>query len=207
MNFDIDKLKENIKNHKIKPLNVSRYYSIFIPLVKVENSLHLLYELRSKTLKTQAGEISFPGGRIEENEGIIEAAVRETSEELNVNANRLEIWGKLDYLLTPYNILIYSCAGYINNFNLDNLEVNKEEVEEVFTVPLDYLLKQEAEVYNMSCTIDELSDFPYHLIQNGRDYKWREGKYPVYFYKYRKRIIWGFTAMMTKNFLDKISNF
>jgi peroxisomal coenzyme A diphosphatase NUDT7 len=202
--MNLNELKKRIKKHEVKALNIFHYYSIFIPVIEVDAELHLLYELRSEELKRQPGEISFPGGRIEKDEGVVEAAVRETCEELNINQDNLEVWGELDYMVTPYNMIVYSCAGLIKDLNISELKVNRNEVEEVFTVPVDYLLNYEPELYNMTCSINELNNFPYHLIQNGKEYQWREGSYPIYFYRYKERIIWGFTALMTKNFLDLI---
>ena len=48
---------------------------------------------------SQPGEISFPGGRVEDGETFQEAAIRETCEELNLVPNQIDIWGEIGYLI------------------------------------------------------------------------------------------------------------
>ena len=57
--------------------------AVFMPLVEADGKLSLLFEVRSKLIG-QAGEVCFPGGRIEEGESPLDAAVRETMEELEL---------------------------------------------------------------------------------------------------------------------------
>ena len=47
--------------------------------------------------------------------------------------------------------------------------------------------------------------FPFELIPNGEAYNWRSGTYPVYFYSYNGRIIWGITARILKNLADRLN--
>ncbi|HMA60291.1 MAG TPA: NUDIX domain-containing protein, partial [Halanaerobiales bacterium] len=77
----LDLIKKRIKNSQIKPLGVKAKYAVLVPMLRLEDKLHLIYEIRSEEIGTQPGEVSFPGGRIEEGETAREAAVRETEEE------------------------------------------------------------------------------------------------------------------------------
>ncbi len=199
---NIDKIKEVFKNYSPKPIGVENCFSVLISLAKKNNSLHLLYELRSKNLERQPGEVSFPGGEIEGSETPKNAAIRESCEELNLQSNNIEILGEADYLLTPFNYLIYSYVGFLK---IDiNLIKPNEEVEEVFTVPLEYFLSNEPLVHNTYLTNKVDESFPYDLIPNGKNYNWRVGKYPVYFYVYEEKIIWGITARLTYEFIKKL---
>ena len=62
-----------------------RRAAVILPLIEINNEIHLLFEVRSKKMKSQPGDICFPGGKIEENESPKSAALREASEELNLN--------------------------------------------------------------------------------------------------------------------------
>ncbi len=202
----IDLIKKKIKHSPIKPLGVKGKYAIFMPIIEIEDRLHLLYEIRAEEMGTQPGEVSFPGGRIEPGETAREAAVRETEEELGVSGTNIELFGQLDYLIPPFNIALYPFAGHLKISKLDQLNINKAEVKEIFTVPLNYFLKNEPETHTIRCRHEVNENFPYHLIRNGKNYDWRDFEYPVNFYKYKEYIIWGMTARFTTNLINKIKN-
>jgi len=201
-----DLIKKRIKNSRIKPMGVKGKYAIFVPIIEIENKLHLLYEIRAEEMGTQPGEVSFPGGRIEPGETAREAAVRETEEELGIDGSNIELFGQLDYLIPPFNIALYPFVGHLKISGLEELDINKAEVKEIFTVPLNYFLENEPETHVISCRHQVNENFPYHLIKNGKDYDWRDFEYPVNFYKYNDYIIWGMTARFTTNLINKIKN-
>lgn len=156
------------------------------------------------TLRNQPGEISFPGGRIEKNETPWEAAIRETCEELLIEEKDLEIYSEGDFLVNPYAAIIYSFIGEIKK---DFYEIipSKAEVESIFTVPLSFFMETEPKAYSINLKVNRSDDFPYHLIPNGRDYKFKRGREEVLFYQYKGQIIWGFTAKMARRFVERIS--
>lgn len=200
--MDLQQITAQIRNHTPMALDSVHTYAVLLPLVEVGGQLHILYEVRSSKLLTQPGEISFPGGGIEEGETAREAAVRETCEELNIGSEQIEILGELDFLASPFNFIIYAYAGILHDINPADLIFNKREVDEIFTVPLDFFINHEPETYQGQLRIDLTPDFPYELIPNGKDYRWRMGCYPVLFYRYKEYIIWGITARFTKNFIE-----
>ncbi len=199
--------RQNLIKHFTKRnigyLDVTNVFSVFIPVVEINDKLHLLFEVRSQHL-SQPGEICFPGGRIEALESPPDTAVRETIEELNVCQEQIELIAPLDRLVTPFNVLIYPYWGFINHFDLANLYFNTDEVSSIFTVPLDVLLEKEPIVHEVLVNFSPDESFPYHLISNGETYEWRTGNYPVYFYSYEDKVIWGITAKILKNFLDSL---
>ena len=201
-----DLIKKRIKNSRIKPMGVKGKYAIFVPIIEIENKLHLLYEIRAEEMGTQPGEVSFPGGRIEPGETAREAAVRETEEELGIDGSNIELFGQLDYLIPPFNIALYPFVGHLKISGLEELDINKAEVKEIFTVPFNFFLENEPETHVISCRHQVNENFPYHLIRNGKDYDWRDFEYPVNFYKYNDYIIWGMTARFTTNLINKIKN-
>lgn len=200
----IDLIKKKIKNSRIEPLGVKGKYAIFVPIIEIDDRLHLLYEIRAEEMGTQPGEVSFPGGRIEQGETAIEAAVRETEEELGVSSEEIELFGQLDYLIPPFNIALYPFAGYLKISDLDQLNINRAEVKKIFTVPVNYFLENDPETHTIRCRHEINENFPYHLIRDGKDYDWRDFEYPVNFYKYKDYIIWGMTARFTTNLINKI---
>jgi 8-oxo-dGTP pyrophosphatase MutT (NUDIX family) len=202
MTLNIDKIRDIYENRKSKPLEINRFYSVLLPLMKIDGQLHILFEVRSMNIK-QPGEISFPGGTVEVEEDFMEAAIRETHEEIGVDADKIEIIGELDYITNTSNFILYPFVGLLNT-DYDSLSINRAEVEEIFTVPLDFFLENEPETYNVSYRPDFKPGFPFERIPNGRNYKWRKMSYPVLFYQYGDYVIWGMTAKMTYNFIKRL---
>lgn len=200
----LEEIKSIFKNLEQAPIGVKNKYSVLIPLIEVEGELHLLYEVRSGNLKTQPGEISFPGGRIEEGENPLEAAVRETMEELLIEENDIEIIKESDFLVNPYSSILYSAVGIIKK-NLKDIKPSEDEVDSIFTVPLDFFIKTKPRKYELELKVEKAKLFPYELIPNGENYKFRRGRDEVLFYEYEGKIIWGFTAKLTNNFICKLN--
>lgn len=200
--MDLEFIKKRIKSRNPKPLGIKRRYSVLLPLIYVEEELHILYEVRSQKLSTQPGEISFPGGAVEEGENFIEAAIRETSEELKIREEDISVIGELDYTVSLYNFELHVYCGMLKGIEKENIYPSKDEVDHVFTVPLKFLLENSPTCHNIELQTVTNDEFPYHLVQNGRNYNWRKGSYPVYFYEYNEYIIWGMTARFTNNFID-----
>jgi len=177
-------------------------YSVFVPIIEVNNELHALYEVRSLALNQQPGEVCFPGGKIEPNESPIQSAIRETVEELNISKENIEIIGELKPITTLFDVVIYPFCGFIKNIKIEDINYSRDEVDSIFSVPIKELLNQNPLVHQIGIKLDIAKDFPHDLI--GKDYKWKVSKYPVYFYEYKNHVIWGLTAKITKNFLDII---
>ncbi len=201
----MNKLTETLQLRKRGYLDISNHFSVLLPLIYLGGELHILFEVRSQLLNSQPGEICFPGGRIEDNEAPIESAVRETIEELNISYEQVEVMGELDILTTPFNMVLYSFCGLLKDIeDIHSIKFNRQEVASVFTVPVSELLKTTPISYPMSVIFDGQEGFPYHLIENGREYKWKSGNYPVYFYQYGDYVVWGLTAKILNSFLSII---
>ena len=174
--------------------------SVTIPLVQKDNNIFILFEVRSKTLRYQPNEICFPGGKIENDETPIVTAIRETSEELGINESNINVISSLDIFISPFNILIHPFLIELNN--IASINTNAEEVEKIFLVPLDYLLKTEPLAFTNSINMIPHNDFPYDLIPNKKQYKFNTGSYEVLFYNYDGYVIWGLTARILYNFMS-----
>lgn len=197
---------KEIKNRmQLHPFNLFgfaplRKSAVLIPLVEVDGETHVLFEIRSHQLKSQPGEICFPGGKVEQDDASEkEAALRETCEELGIELEDVEIIDGLGVLVHPSSSSIFSFVGKI----IDNTKiVPNEEVSEVFTVPLSYLMNYEPEIHYIQVKIQPEEEFPFELIPDGRDYKWRNVRLPEYFYRYEDQIIWGLTARILHEFIE-----
>ena len=172
------------------PLKQIKPASVLITLVKqADKQWHVILTKRSKHLKNHAGEICFPGGRFENADlNLQQTALRETQEEIGLENVDLKIIGKLpeqitisQYYVTPYVAILEN----ENGLNIKELLIDKNEVEEVFTVPLDYLINSKNQKV-VKRKIKEMS-FSYHSIQ------------------YNDYVIWGATARMLVN-LSKLLN-
>lgn len=204
--LNIKNIKEKVENRIPGPTRYYHYFSVLIPLIEINDELHIIYELRSQNLSTQPGQVSFPGGKIERGEDFSQAAVRECSEELLISEENIELLGESDYLITPFNFIIYSFVAKIHLDSLQEIKLNKYEVEEIFAVPLNYFLNHEAESYAAVLKSEFDEDFPYHLLPAGEKYDSSHGDYQIYFYRYQGRVIWGITAEITKSFVDILKN-
>lgn len=199
--MDILHIENVFKKRQAEPMDISNKYAVLMPLVKVDEKLHVLFEVRSKKLGRQPSEISFPGGRVEKGETIKDAAIRETCEELNIEKSNITVLGELDFTTTANNV-VYGFVGAVDNIDIDKIRYNEDEVDHIFTVPLDFFIKNEPDIHYMKLEIVTGEDFPYHLIPNGRAYDWDERGEKVCFYIYGDYIIWGMTAKFIKNFVE-----
>jgi peroxisomal coenzyme A diphosphatase NUDT7 len=204
---NLNKIKQILGNSPIgiigEELEYKRY-AVAVPLVERDNEMHVLFQVRAKSLRSQPGEISFPGGRIEKGEENLEAALRETSEELGIDYSNMEVLGASDILITPHNRIIYPFGIYIKDSNL--VKPSEVEVDHVFYVPLSFFKENEPLIKSVK-VVSEPDDefFPYEDMKKVKmsQYKWDTGKNAIYFYRYRNYIIWGITAKILYNFLGK----
>ena len=97
-------------------------------------------------------------------------------------------------------MIIHPFVGYLNDYN--NLNINKDEVDHIFLVPVSYLLEYNPSLYNNEVKIIPNDDFPYDIIPSKNNYKFATSNYRVLFYEYKDYVIWGITAKILENFLE-----
>lgn len=199
--MELEFIRDRLNSRKGQALEITHHYAVLLPLIEVNGEWHILYEVRSSALETQPGEVSFPGGRVEDGESPLQAALRETCEELGIAPEQIEYAGELDFIASPYNFMLHAYAGILRNVSQSAIRFSADEVERVVAVPLSFFLRTVPEKYMGEVDIHFAEDFPYHLIPNGTAYRWRKGQYPVYFYIYGEIVIWGITARLTLNFV------
>ncbi len=181
-----------------------RQYAILIPLIQVSGTTCMLFEKRSAKLRRQPGEICFPGGKLEPGEALMECAVRETVEELNVKKEQIKLIGVGDIYISPFNLMIHPFIGeivdYKDTFSLD-------EVEEIIKVPLDFFRNHPPEVFESKLINQPAEDFPYEWIPGGVNYPWSKGIHEVLFYRYENCTIWGMTAHIVRSAIRLIDEY
>lgn len=182
------------------------YFSVMAPLVEIEGELHLLYEVRAAGLRRQPGEVCFPGGAVEKGETKKQCAIRETCEELGLKRKDVSVLAELDVLLTYSNFTMYPFLGTIPYERIDEAKFSKNEVEEIFYVPLKFFLENEPYIYKMDVIPDIREDFPFEMLNVDNGYNWRKGKSQIPIYQYEGRVIWGLTAIITHNLANIIKN-
>lgn len=187
------------KNRKPKALGKRREYSVMLLLTEIDGEDHLVLEKRASTLKSQPGDICLPGGSIDPGESPVEASLRETMEELGVDKEEIQLMGPMDYFISPYGQTMYPFVGRIDRADF---QPNADEVDRLIFVPLSFFEKKSPLIYEIDMTAKMGEDFPYHLIENGKDYPFRKATNKQYFYKYGDIVIWGFTAQIVKSFID-----
>lgn len=192
---------EILKHYKpqICDSNDCNEFAILIPIVKHQEQDCIAFEVRAGSLLKQPNEICFPGGKIEHEENPLQAAIRETCEELLIEASNIEVLGEIDTLVTPFNTVIYPFAAYLSDYQHT---YSKDEVHEIFYIPLEFLMSYKPQHSYLDVVMHPHEDFPFEKVQNGKNYPWAKGKYPVFFYEYEGKIIWGITARILKNFIS-----
>jgi len=204
--MEVEKLCENLSLVLTAGLECKDSYdeyfnaAVLVPLIWENGQLAVLFQVRSAHLSWQPGEICFPGGRIEATDSsFLSAAVRETAEELGLRAEQIQVLGSLHEVVSPIGVRLYPFVGYITDAHLMN--PSQDEVSEVFTVPLEFLVETQPIIGHMERCTRPLADFPFELLPEYSD-KWKSRKtYQVLFYKYHRHVIWGLTAQVLHNFL------
>lgn len=202
MHFTTSRLRGILEQHRPKPIGVTKEFAILLPLFQKQGQWHILFEKRSKHI-SQPGEVSFPGGAIEDGETPWEAAVRETYEEIGLNPTRIAYVGEWNPLVTHFGYYIHVFIGEIDG-RIEEEFVENQEVETVFHVPLSYFWSQEATRYEAQVHVEQPADFPYGLVPQQKDYPFRKETRSTDFWEYDDYVIWGMTAKILGDFIETL---
>ena len=154
--------------------------AVLVPIYEKDGQYHILFIKRTEWVEKHKGEISFPGGTYEaRDKTLLDTALRESAEEINLNPDDVEVLGELNnvssvktnYAITPFLAFI----PWPYEFKVDG-----HETEEIIEAPIATLM-------NIGRSRQEL---------RGSE------MVTVYQYDYQGRIIWGATARILAEFLD-----
>ncbi len=175
--------------------------AVLLPLFFDNGECYVLFEKRARTMKRQPGEICFPGGTREPSDDDSEyTAIRESSEELGLAPECFEVIAPLDIMVSTFSSIIIPFLAIVKD--LSSLNINQAEVEKVLLIPLKFFLENQPEVHYIETSARPPEDFPFHLIPYGRNYPFRRGRIPQYFYNWEGEIIWGLTASILHHFIE-----
>ncbi len=151
--------------------------AVLIALVRYNEEFKILYTKRSSQLRSHSGQIAFPGGKIDKSDkDAAFAAMREANEEVAMRPSEINILGYLPSMFTGTNYIITPVVAVVKPSS--PFIANPDEVDEVFEVPLSFLLRDD--IYQ-SITV------------------WHGNKHqPTYKIDYKGRVIWGITANLTR---------
>ncbi len=189
--------------------------AVLVPLFEKDNELHILFEKRAANIR-QGGEISFPGGEIEEKDGSpLETAIRETVEELGIQYDKIKPVTKLGALISPRGVIVHAFVGEIEIKDLSEISCDKQEVEKVFSIPVSYFERTQPESYILKFEIQ-----PYYINENGEKVEllpvkklnlperyarpWTGRGHKVLVYKSKGEVIWGLTAQIINELVKRI---
>jgi 8-oxo-dGTP pyrophosphatase MutT (NUDIX family) len=161
----------------------NRVAAVLMPLIARRPEVTVLLTQRTEQLAMHAGQISFPGGRVEETDSdVVMTAIRETYEETGLTPEFIEPIGFLEAYLTSSRFCIVPVVAVVHcGFALAPA---KEEVAAIFEVPLRFLMT------------------PDNYAVHSRQWLGRERRY--YALTFGERYIWGATAAILKNFCDRM---
>jgi 8-oxo-dGTP pyrophosphatase MutT (NUDIX family) len=154
--------------------------AVLLPMVLRQNQLNLLLTLRTAHLNDHAGQISFPGGRVDaEDTDPVATALRETEEEIGLSRRHIEVIGCLPDYQTGTGFRVTPVAALVHP--PFELEADSFEVAEIFEVPMTFLMNG-ANHQRRSAVLPN-----------------RPGRRSFYCMPYEQYFIWGATAAMLRN--------
>ena len=158
---------------------------VLIPLLQHDDGITVLLTQRAAELKHHAGQVSFPGGRMEENDqDVVATALRETFEEVGIPPDAVSIAGYVPALPTVTGYAVTPVVGLINASTV--LKIDRSEVEYAFEVPLSFLL-------------DPNNDLVVERELHGVSI-------PMLEFRWENERIWGATAYMISEFRKTLLN-
>ncbi|MFC1948822.1 NUDIX hydrolase [Chloroflexota bacterium] len=170
------------RRKKVRVVDARRVLAaVLVPIFIKQGEYHILFTRRTERVKDHKGQISFPGGVYEErDDSLLDTALRESREEVGLEAEAVEVLGELDdmptlvtnYIITPFVAVIPWPYPF---------KLHPGEVDEIFGVPLSALLDRDC----LRPETDPLND----------------GTITGDFYYYQGRIIWGASARILSQFL------
>lgn len=158
---------------------------VLVPIIAQAGEISILLTQRSAELQHHAGQVSFPGGRMEDHdENVAATALRETHEEVGIAPHDVSVIG---YLRTMPTITGYAVTPVVGLISADvELVLDRSEVEYTFEVPLSFILNRDNDVRTL-------------LEYHGREVAMIE-------FHWERERIWGATACIILSLRKRLLN-
>ncbi len=213
----LNKLQQNIKHHQ-GLIGKDKYFnsSVLIPLILLDDEYHFLFEKRANNIR-QGGEVSFPGGEFDtiKDKDFLDTAVRETIEEIGVIKEKIQIIGNMGTLVAPMGVTVESYVGILNIHNLNELKIDENEVERIFTIPVSYFAENKPTEYFVSLEVhtqkrsengETVDMLPVKKLRLPDRYEkpWKGREHKILVYETIEETVWGITAELVYEFCKLI---
>ncbi len=177
------KPNENLKlEHLVQP-EAWRMAAVLVPVMVREPEATVLFTLRTAHLAAHSGQISFPGGKVEEGDATpVETAIREAEEEVGIPPGLVTPLSLLDLCNTGTGFRIVPVLSLVDpGFRP---VPHPGEVAEVFEVPLSFLMAEQNHMRHLR--------------------EWKDRKIQFYAMQFEQRFIWGATAAILRNLYERL---
>lgn len=195
----LEDIKKIITEHKPEPIGEQRNFSVLIPLIRVDRRF-MFFMKYGERIYPNLGILPSRVVQWSRGESFEAAAIRETMEELNLKSENIKILGEMDYIMNDRAII--HCFVGKSPVLKRMISISIKEVQEIFTVPLQYFMDNRPTYYSSTVRLEHPDDFPFELIPNGKDYKFKVGVHCVPFYHLEHHRLWGYTANLTDRFVN-----
>jgi 8-oxo-dGTP pyrophosphatase MutT (NUDIX family) len=201
MKVVVDRIKEHLKNElpgrpvQFEMTNIRRELDYVVPedarkagvmllLYPADNQLHTMFIVRTSKNPNDphSGQVSFPGGKLEESdESLMACALRETEEEVGIPRNTIEVLGKLTPLYIPVsNFDVHPFVGFLPE--IPSFILQETEVKSIIQLPVEH--------FTTPSVKGKTTITVHHFTMENVPYFEAEGKK-----------IWGATSMILNEFL------
>lgn len=155
--------------------------AVLVPVV-LEPEPSVLLTVRASHLKSHPGQVSFPGGMMEAiDRSLAHTALRETEEEIALQASQIEVFGELSTTLSKDGVLVYPYVGVLTS--AENSWASPDEIAEIFSVPWSFFASETPEMQSIE----------------------RHGIcFEVPHFHYNGKHIWGLTAMILLELINLV---
>lgn len=179
----LNQIKQRIQSYRSLPFDLSdfeREAAVMLCLFNRSDDIEVVLVKRAETLSTHAGEVALPGGIMDETDAdLVEAALRETHEEIDLPRHHIEVVGELSAMVSRWSVKVTPIVGLVES--MPKLTPNLGEVDLIFSVPL--------------------SHFRAHNITGHTAISYQGQRFKVPEFEYDGLRIWGMTALILTDFV------
>ncbi|WP_079254044.1 CoA pyrophosphatase [Endozoicomonas arenosclerae] len=180
----ITEIEQRLRNHQPRTIDTRLpEAAVLVPLVTNHQgyATDVILTRRASHLNKHSGEVAFPGGKREEDDrDLIHTALRESHEEIDLSPSSVDVLGSMGPVISRFGIKVIPIIGSVPEGL--TLNANAEELDRIFTVPIDFFTDQENLQFD-------------HWSMNDKNYSMPS-------YQYGEYLIWGLTAIMLVEFLN-----